>query len=135
MGAVKKEHRGFLEDSIKADFSDSVDIDEAFRPGHEQEHRWDYLLGHRTAKVVIGLEPHSAKQGEVSTLIAKRTAAQDHLRSHLKSGAKITAWLWVASGAVHFADTEKTRRQLDQHGILFVGTKVLRRHLSFRSTG
>ncbi len=30
---------------------------------------------------------------------------------------------------VHFADTEKPRRQLDQNGIEFVGTKVMAKHL------
>jgi 6-phosphogluconate dehydrogenase len=39
----------------------------------------------------------------------------------LNPQARIAAWLWVASGKVHFADTEKVRRRLDQSGIEFVG--------------
>jgi hypothetical protein len=35
----------------------------------------------------------------------------------------------VASGKVHFADTEKARLRLDQNGIKFVGTRVLAKHL------
>ena len=48
---------------------------------------------------------------------------------HLREGARVTKWLWVASGEVHFANTERTRHRLDQNGIEFVGTRVAARHL------
>jgi hypothetical protein len=115
LGAMKGEHRS--------------DLDEGLRPTHGQENRWDYLLGHAPSTAVIGLEPHSAKEDEVSKVIAKCAAARDQLRSHLKANARVAAWLWVASGKVHFADTERARRRLDQHGIQFVGTRVLQKHL------
>jgi hypothetical protein len=105
------------------------------RAGHHQENRWDYLIGHAPSTLVVGLEPHSAKRDQISTVIAKRKAAVDQLRSHLKSDARIAAWLWVASGKVHFVDTEKARRRLDQNGIRFVGTKVLRKHLPVGASG
>ena len=51
------------------------------------------------------------------------------LRDHLREGVKIGKWLWVASGKVHFAATEKAKVRLDENGIEFVGTKVLAKHL------
>jgi hypothetical protein len=126
---MKGEHRSYVDEAIRPAFSDSLDLDEGLRPTHGQENRWDYLLGHAPSTAVIGLEPHSAKEDEVSKVIAKCAAARDQLRSHLKANARVAAWLWVASGKVHFADTERARRRLDQHGIQFVGTRVLQKHL------
>ncbi len=128
--AVKAAHKAQCEDAIRAHFVDSIDLDEAMREGREGENRWDYLLGHGPSACVIGLEPHSAKSDEVDTVIRKRRAALDQLRSHLKPAAKIVAWLWVASGDVHFADTERARRRLDQNGIQFVGRRLRAKHLS-----
>jgi hypothetical protein len=122
-------HRRYLDEEIRGDFDDSLNLDEALREGHEQENRWDYLLGYEPSSEVVAVEPHSAKQDQVSTVIRKRSAARQQLRKHLKQGARIHSWLWVASGKVHFADTEKARRRLDQNGIRFVGGKVLAKHL------
>ncbi|HRI64872.1 MAG TPA: hypothetical protein PK156_11540 [Polyangium sp.] len=127
--AVKKTDRDCFDDKIRADFADSLDVDKAFERGHENENRWDYLLGHAPSGEVIAVEPHSAKQDEVSAVIRKRTAARQQLGPHLCNGAKISKWLWVASGKVHFANTEKTKLQLDQNGIELVGKKVLSKHL------
>lgn len=129
MGAVKKEERGLFADDARRAFADSLDLDEAVRPGHGGENRWDYLLGHEASGEVIAVEPHSAKQDEVRAVIRKRAAAKEQLRPHLREGARITRWLWVASGAVHFANTERTRLALDQHGIEFVGKRVTSKHL------
>ena len=97
--------------------------------GHEQANRWDYLLGHAPSGKVVAVEPHSAKQDEITTVINKRAAAREQMRAHLNDGARVAKWLWVASGKVHFANTEKARLRLDQHGIEFVGTKVTSKHL------
>lgn len=129
LGALENAHRGYLDDSIRSAFADSLDLDEALRAGHEQENRWDYLLGHGPSAEVVALEPHSAKQDEITTVIKKRRAALDQLEGHLEAGARVSKWLWVASGKVHFADTEKTRRLLDQNGIEFVGRRVCGKHL------
>lgn len=128
LGAVEKGHHGYIDESLRPTFADSLNLDEAMRVGHEQENRWDYLLGHDQA-VVIALEPHSAKDDEVSTVIAKRKAAREQLQPHLKPSAQIAAWFWVASGKVHFADTEKSRRRLDENGIQFVGARLLMKHV------
>ena len=129
LGAVNAAHRDCFEGAIRRDFSDSLDLDEALQEGHEQENRWDYLLGHSPSGELVAVEPHSAKQDEITTVIKKRAAAREQLKSHLRDGVRIVKWLWVASGKVHFADTERVRRLLDQNGIEFVGTKVAGRHL------
>lgn len=129
LGAVASAHRRHIDAAIRADFADSLELDEAMREGHEGENRWDYLLGHGPSRVVVALEPHSAEQGEISTVIKKKKAALVQLRDHLTDGARIQAWFWVASNKVHFAETERVRRQLDQHGIEFVGKKLLAKHL------
>lgn len=129
LGAMKGHDRKYIEDRLRADFADSLDLDRAMRPRHDQENRWDYLLGYAPTVKVVGLEPHAARQDEIATVIAKRRDARNQLRSHLKPGVRIETWLWVASGRVYFADTEKARRRLDQNGIQFVGTRVHRKHL------
>lgn len=129
LGALKNAHRDYLDSGIRQAFADSLDLDEAVKDGHEQENRWDYLLGHTPSGEVIAIEPHSAKQDEITTVINKRIAAQEHLKDHLRAGARVTRWLWVASGKVHFANTEKTKLRLDQNGIQFVGKKVAAKHL------
>lgn len=129
LGAVKTAHRGHFDAAIRQTFADSLDLDNAMQLGHEQANRWDYLLGHAPSGNVVAVEPHSAKQDEITTVINKRTAAREQMKGHLRDGARVTKWLWVASGRNHFADTEKARRRLDQHGIEFVN-KVTAKHLA-----
>ncbi len=129
LGAVKQADRACIDPSVRREFVDSLDADEALRPGHDRENRWDYLLGHEASGEIIGVEPHSAKQDEIATVIRKRAAACEQLRAHLREGVRVAKWLWVASGRVHFAATEKAKLQLDAKGIEFVGTKVLAKHL------
>lgn len=129
--ALKKIHRKYLAEEIRNVFSDSLDLDEAMRENHGLENRWDYLLGYTEGAKVVALEPHSAKQDEIRTIIRKKEAAMRQLRGHLKRGNGVALWIWVASGTVHFADTEKARRRLDQNGIQFVGKKVLLKNLRY----
>ncbi len=129
MDAVDTTHRKLFDDAIRSTFSDSLNLDESVKKGREQENRWDYLLGHEPSSNVVAVEPHSARNDEISTVIKKRSAAREHLKEHLREKVKIEKWLWVTPGKVQFADTEKTRRLLDQNGIEFVGTKILPKHL------
>ena len=129
IGAVKRAHRGYLAQDIRGAFGDSLDLDAALRQDHPDENRWDYLLGHIASQEVVGVEPHSARQGEVTTVINKQRAAKKQLAGHIETGARVSKWLWGASGKNHFADTEKARFRLDQNGIKFVGAKVLAKHL------
>lgn len=129
LGAVMKGHRDYLDAGIRDQFSDSLELDAAMHLGHEKENRWDYLLGHQPSDEVVAVEPHSAKQDEISTVIKKRQAAIQQLKEHQQNGKTVSKWLWVASGKVHFADTEKARRRLDQSGIEFVGARISAKHL------
>lgn len=129
LGALEASHRSLIESAIRSGFRDSIDIDAALKAGREHENRWDYLLGHGPSGKIVALEPHSAKDDEVGTVIRKRRAALDQLRTHLKSGSRPSKWLWVASGNVYFANTEKTRLRLDQEGIEFIGKCLLAKHL------
>jgi hypothetical protein len=128
-GAVKKTDHDCFEQAIRSYFADSLDLDKALKPGRDREHRWDYLLGHGPSMALVAVEPHSAKQDQISRVIEKRRQARDQLKEHLLPGTRVTKWLWVASGRVQFADTEKARRLLDQNGIEFVGRQVRAKHL------
>ena len=127
--ALEKSDHQYLAADIRPTFDDSLNLDAALQQDYSNENRWDYLLGHTASQEVIGLEPHSAKEDQVSRVISKRKAARQQLASHLKSGARVSKWLWGASGRVQFVDTEKARRRLDENGIEFVGTQVQAKHL------
>lgn len=129
LNAIKASHRDYFDLPIRSAFADSIDLDEATRVGREQENRWDYLLSHAPSSEVVAVEPHSAKQDEISTVVKKLAAAREQLKAHLRAGAKVSRWLWVASGEVQFANTEKTVFQLAQNGILFVGRTIRAKHL------
>lgn len=127
--ALKAEHRKLIDKDIRGTFVDSLDVDTTLRKGRERENRWDYLLGYRGTAIVIGLEPHSAKSREVSTVIRKRRAALDQLKSHMKPAACVTMWFWVASGRVDFVPYDKANLQLQEAGITFVGRMLRDKHL------
>jgi hypothetical protein len=129
LGALKTKDRRCVAENVRRAFSDSLDLDKALRSEYPQQNRWDYLLGHDASRSVIGLEPHSAKTDQISTVIAKKKAAQAQLSTHLRSGKRIVRWIWVASGRNHIADTEKLARRLDENGITFVSREILVRHL------
>ena len=129
LDAVKSAHHKYIDERIRPEFADTLDLDVAMKGDNPQENRWDYLLGHREGDMVVGLEPHSAKKDQITTIINKKAAAVTQLGPHLEKRGRVAAWLWVASGAVYFADTETARRRLDQNGIKFVGKKVLAKHL------
>lgn len=122
--AIEKRDKKLIDTSLRGAFSDSLGLDEALREGNEQSHRWDYLLGIEELDVVVGLEPHGAKDREISVLIAKKRAALEQLRGHLNAGYRIAAWYWVQSSGGGFLDTERARRQADQEGITFVGRSL-----------
>jgi hypothetical protein len=129
LGAIKRTHRSYFDENVRSCFADSIDIDEAFRVGKEQENRWDYLLGVNESRKLVGIEPHSAKEDEISTVIKKVKAARIQLRDHLKERVIIHTWIWVASGKVHFLDIDKESLRLNQSGILFAGRKVNLKHI------
>lgn len=127
--ALKKEHVAFVDDKLRRSFSDSLDIDETLREGRERENRWDYLLGHDATAQIFGLEPHTANNHEVTTVIKKRERALEQLRGHLKPDTRVTAWFWVAAGKVDFLPMSKAMRRLASNGIQFVDKMLLQNHL------
>lgn len=129
ISALKNADRTHIDEAVRNAFADSLDLDTALQEAHPQENRWDYLLGHSASGELVALEPHSAKEDEITTVIKKRKAAKQQLADHLEPSARVSKWLWVASGKVHFADTEKARRRLDQNGIEFIGSTVRAKHL------
>ena len=129
LGAMEGGHLKHIEQRIRAKFGDSLDIDKAFEKGHEQENRWDYLLGYSNTGDIIALEPHTASNKEIGSVIRKRATSIQHLRPHLKPGVNVAKWFLVASGRVDFLAIEKARVRLDQSGIEFVGKTLLRKQL------
>jgi hypothetical protein len=127
--ALERPHRAFIDVEIRTAFGDSLDIDKAFQKGHEAENRWDYLLGHEESRKIIGLEPHTANNKEISTVIKKRQASLRHVRDHLKAGIFVAEWFWVASGKVDFTPLDKAITRLNENGIRFVGKHFLRKWL------
>lgn len=128
--AVERGHvRDLIEDTARTSFEDSLDLDAALQEEYPEDARWDYLLGHAASGNVVALEPHSAKNDQISAVVQKRKAARAQLRDHMKDGSTISHWYWVASGRVDFAPTEKAIRVLEQNGITFVGRKLLPKHL------
>jgi hypothetical protein len=111
-------------------FDDSLDLDTATRPAHKNDHRWDYLLGHKETGHVVALEVHPAETAEVTRVIAKRTASSAHLQAHLESGETVAAWYWVASGRIAFVPLDKVRQRLSEHGIEFVGSRLEAKRLA-----
>lgn len=100
---------------------DSLDLDTATAAELPDAHRWDYLLSVPGRSRIVALEPHSAKDSEISVVIAKKRSAVAYLRDHLPPKHRVASWFWVTHGKVSFSKMEKARRRLDQAGISFEG--------------
>jgi hypothetical protein len=129
LGGLTSIDKDRIEAGLRSQFADSLDLDAAMRKAHPHDNRWDYLLGHAPTDSVVALEPHSANTSEVSVVIKKKESAQQHLKGHLKAGAKVRKWIWVASGATHILQFSKAKTQLAQSGITLAGKQVLASHL------
>jgi hypothetical protein len=130
--ALPKKHHRLVGESARSRIVESLDIDEALRTAHPSAPRWDYLIGDGVESQVLAVEPHSAETSEVPTVIAKRRAAIVQLRPHLRSGARVVKWLWIASGRVDFVPHDRVLLRLAQEGIEFVGRQLEERHLAAR---
>ncbi len=124
LGALKKADAKLIDPGQRQRVGDSLDLDEATRKELPDRPRWDYLLSVPDRPALVGIEPHAARDSEVSLVIAKKQVAREYLRDHLSSSSRVSNWYWVTRGRVGFSDTEKARRQLDQNGIEFVGRIV-----------
>jgi hypothetical protein len=105
---------------------DSLDLDAAAKDEYPETNRWDYIVSMPDLDEIVGIEPHSAKDSEISVVIAKKKHATEYLRSHLQHGYRVTKWFWVSHGNVSFSRMDRARRRLDQNGIEFAG-RMLRK--------
>jgi len=103
----------------RAKFADSLDLDEASKGDLPDSPRWDYLLSLPEEAQIIGLEPHTARDAEISVVIAKKEIARTYLRSHFLEGRHVARWIWVSHGTVGFSRMEVAQRRLAQRGIEF----------------
>jgi hypothetical protein len=107
--------------------ADSLDFDAAALAAAPQANRWDYVLGMKAARgsgTLVAVEVHSATDGEVSVVIAKKTHSKPHLEGQLKPGVVVERWIWLASGSVRFSPNSKYRRLLAQNRIEFEGRNL-----------
>lgn len=131
--ALPSDKRKHIAESVRSDFLDSLDLDEASRPRYPTDARWDYLLGHTPSSHVIAVETHSAETSEIFKVIQKRTASLGHLQGQLGAGHRVAAWYWAASGRIDFVPHEKTMLHLSENGIQFVGGRLEEKHLAHLS--
>ena len=121
MGAFAKVDVKLLAEDQRKLIGDSLDLDTAARDEHPQANRWDYIISIPDLHELAGIEPHSAKDSEISVIISKKNHATQYLRNHLKNGYRVRRWFWVSHGSVGFSKMDRARRRLDQNGIAFVG--------------
>lgn len=121
--AIARKHRALIAEDQRKRIGDSIDLDSATKQGREQEHRWDYLASVSDASRLVGIEPHSASDGEIRVVIEKKKNAVALLRSELQPGSSISHWHWVAE-KVRFSRNERATRALSQSGIKFHGRMI-----------
>jgi len=108
---------------------DSLDLDGALRQDFPHANRWDYVFSVPAVSRLIALEPHSAKDSEISVLIAKKRHASAQLRLYLQPKYGVSDWLWVSHGRTSFSRMEQATRRLAsprlaQEGIRYLGRSV-----------
>jgi predicted PhzF superfamily epimerase YddE/YHI9 len=121
MAAFARADLGLIAEDQRIRIGDSLDLDAASRVEHPDTNRWDYIVSIPDREELIGIEPHTAKDAEISVVIAKKKHAAQYLRNHLKNGCRIARWFWVSHGTVGFSKMDRARRRLDQNGIKFAG--------------
>ena len=126
---MKAVDRKRVDRAVRGRFVDGIDADEALRPDHPAERRWDYVLGDGAGRRLVGIEPHPAESGEVSAVIEKKRNTERWLRDHLRDGRRIVRWLRVGTGKASLPRGGKARLRLAQHGIEFAGGTVKASHL------
>lgn len=125
-GALAPGHVKLIAEAERSKIGDSLELDTAAKNEFPEANRWDYMMSLPALEQIVGVEPHSARDSEISVVIAKRKHAIQYLQSHLRAGYRVTKWFWVSPGTVGFSRMERARRLLDQNGITFEG-RVLRK--------
>lgn len=124
MGAFLARDRALIALGERQKIGDSLDLDAALRENFPDANRWDYVFSVPGASTLIALEPHTAKDSEISVLIAKKRHATEQLRQHLRPQYGVSEWLWVSHGRTSFSRMERATRLLAQAGIKYLGRSV-----------
>lgn len=125
-GAVAPADIKLIAEAERSKIGDSLDLDAAAKNEFPEANRWDYVMSLPALEQIVAVEPHAARDSEISVVIAKKKHAIQYLQSHLRDGYRVTKWFWVSPGTVGFSRMERARRLLDQNGIAFEG-RVLRK--------
>jgi hypothetical protein len=124
VAALERRHRNLLADGLRSDARESLNLDDWARWECPESNRWDYLVAFASQPGLVAIEPHTAADHEVVVVVRKKKWALQYLRSHLREGASVTIWCWVASGRTGFSRTGNWRRRLDSAGIRFAGRQL-----------
>ena len=124
MGAFAKKDFKLIAEDERRRIGDSLDPDAATEDEDPEANRWDYIVSIPDLEELVGIEPHSAKDSEISVVIAKKNHATQYLRDHLQNGCRIKRLFWVSHGTVSFSKMDRARRRLDQNGIAFAGRLI-----------
>jgi hypothetical protein len=124
MGAFAARDIKLIAEDQRSRIGDSLDLDAASRGEHPDANRWDYIISIPDSQRFVGIEPHTAKDDQISVVIQKKEHAIHYLRSHFRESHRITRWYWVTHGTVSFSKMDRARRRLDEKGIEFVGRKL-----------
>lgn len=124
VGAIAGAHRNLIAAPERARVGDSMDLDSALEAAFPNQNRWDYVLSVPDAGLLVGVEPHTSADHEISVVIKKKQRALEHLREHLQPKYGVTRWYWATSGRCMFSSMERARRRLDAAGIQYVGRQI-----------
>lgn len=118
--ALLNEHRKGLKNGQLA--TGSIDLDEALRKDHPQDHRWDYGIGiprGQNAEKVLWLEVHHAASGETERVIKKLQALRSWLQNHSQPLASMEkVFVWQLSNVENNPNDRRKRNQLAaKHGL------------------
>jgi hypothetical protein len=121
IGALENADIRLIAADQRPKIGDSLNLDDAMKHDFPNANRWDYLISVSSVNKIVGVEPHSARDSEISVVIAKKNQAVTFLIDHLPPKHRVAQWFWVSHGAVRFSAMERARRLLDQNGIAFEG--------------
>jgi hypothetical protein len=123
-GALEREHQALIDRPALVQIRDSVNFDSALRHLYPEDHRWDYFVSVAGQEIIVGIEPHSASDSEVSTVLKKKQHAWSVITDQCLPGTTVSRWFWIASTKVRFSRNERASRQLDKAGITFVVSRL-----------
>jgi hypothetical protein len=124
IGAFKQRDIKLISEAERSRIKDSLELDAAAKDEYPEANRWDYILSISDLSEIVGIEPHTAKDSEISVVIAKKKHANTYMRHHLQDGHRVARWFWVSHGTVSFSKMDRARRRLDQNGIKFEGRMI-----------